>query len=247
MSSLSYYKYMSYKNSLTQEATMNLSNEGPGEAEEDEFVIRLKDGSFFSDAISGLQKSIRRGWEAEALVLALGLYDSGYGAALARRIPVVAAEDIGLAAPDVVAQACTLCATWLAIRKDQKHQPADLLLLMAVMLLCRSANKNREVDNAAEVIREEQKRGVGDMPNDVIERHHELILDSHTPRGAARLRKIAQERGIPYEQMALEQFYRSSAVLQPLTEIGGDPWSRKAYQLVGLDYDELKGGKKSEG
>jgi hypothetical protein len=224
---------------------MNASNEGQSKVEEEEYVIRLKDGSFFADAVSGLQKSIRRGWEAEALVLALGLYDSGYGAALARRIPVVAAEDIGLAAPDVVAQACTLCSTWLAIRKDQKHQPADLLLLMAVMLLCRSA-KNREVDNAAEVIREEQKRGIGDMPNDVIERHHELILDSHTPRGAARLRKIAQERGIPYEHVALEQFYQSSAVLQPLTEIGGDPWSRKAYRLVGLDYDELKCGKKSE-
>jgi replication-associated recombination protein RarA len=172
---------------------MNPSNEGPGEAVEDEFVIRLKDGSFFSEAISGLQKCIRRGWEADALVLALGLYDSGYGAALARRIPVVASEDIGLAAPDVVAHVCTLCSTWLSIRKDQKHQPDHLLLSLAVMLLCRS-HKNREVDNASVVIREEQMRGIGDMPKDVIERYHELIVDSHTARGAARLRRIAQQR-----------------------------------------------------
>jgi hypothetical protein len=222
---------------------MNPSNEGPGEAVENEFVIRLKDGSFFSEAISGLQKCIRRGWEADALVLALGMYDSGYGASLARRIPVVAAEDIGLAAPDVVSQACTLCSTWLAIRK---HQPDPLLLTMAVMLLCRSANKNREVDNASVVIREEQKRGVGDMPKDVIERYHELIVDSHTARGAARLRRIAQERDVTYDQVAWEDFYKNGAVLQPLTEIGGDPWSHRAYRLFGMDYDELKHGTKSE-
>ena len=94
---------------------------------------------------------------------------------------------------------------------------------MAVMLLRRSVNKNREVDNAAVVIREEQKRETGDMPEDVVERHHEVIVDCHRQRGAARLRKIAQERDMPYEQVAWEDFYQNGAVLQPLTEIGGDP------------------------
>jgi hypothetical protein len=223
-----------------------MSNETESESGEDEFVIRLEDGSLLGSAISGLQKMIRRGMEAEALVLALGMLDSGYGLALARRLPIIAAEDLGLASPEAVAQACTLCITWIALRKEQKHQPDGLPLAMAVMLLCRSA-KNREVDNAGVVIREEQKRQAGDKPHDIIERYHELIVDSHTPRGKQRLRKIAEERNVPYEQLAWEDFYQTGAQLEPLKQIDGDRWSHRAYALFGLDYEaELRKGKKTQ-
>ena len=130
--------------------------------DEGDFVIRLEDGTPYDEVNSGLQKMVRRGREREALVLALGLYDSGYGLALSRRLPIIATEDIGLAAPSTVAQVCQLCQTWMMLKKeDPKRNPDALFLAMAVMLMCRSP-KNREVDDACEVVREQQKRGIGD-------------------------------------------------------------------------------------
>ena len=124
---------------------LSQSEETPDEGD---FVIRLKDGTPYDEVNSGLQKMVRRGREREALVLALGLYDSAYGLALSKRLPVIAAEDLGLAAPEVVAQVCQLCQTWIVLKKDDpKRNPDVLLLAMAVMLMCRSA-KNREVDDA---------------------------------------------------------------------------------------------------
>jgi hypothetical protein len=224
-----------------------VSNEEESGTAEDDYVLRLKDNSLLSEAISGLQKAIRRNMEAEALVLALGLYDSNYGMALAKRIPVVATEDISLADPAAVAQACTLCMMWITLKKEagKDRNPDCLPLMMAVMLLCR-ADKSREVDNACVVIREEQKRGTGDHPMDVIERYHDLIVDSHTAAGSAKLRRMAAERGLSYEQIAWEDFYQNGAVLQPLKEINGDPWSHRAYALFGMEYDAIKSGKKSE-
>ncbi len=209
------------------------------DVDDDRFVIRLRDNTMYDEVISGLQKMVRRGLEREALVLALGLFDSGYGMALAKRLPIIAGEDVGLAAPDVVAQVCILSSTWIILKKESaKYQPDGLPLMMAVMLMCR-APKNREVDDACVVIREKAKLDTGDTPGDVIQAWETLIVDSHTRRGKERLRKIAEERGVPYEQVAWEDFYKNGAVLSPLKRIDGNKWAHQAYELFGLDYDDV--------
>lgn len=216
-----------------------------GESEDDDFVIRLDDGVDFLDASSALQKMIRRGLEEDALVVAVGLFDNGYGMALARRLPMIAAEDVGLAAPDVVARVCMFCMTWLTLKKEAgvKKMPDSLPLLLAVMLMCRS-EKNRECDDAGVVIRELIKRGEKTV-KDVITNHEELIVDSHTRRGKQALRRIATDTGRPYDELAWRQFYEEGAVLHPLKEINGNPYAHRAYAIWGLDYSELKHGKKA--
>lgn len=220
--------------------TSSFSSEEGSVSEEDDYVIRLKDGTVFGEAISAYQKFVRRGMEREAVTVLLALVDSGFGAAAARRIPVVAAEDIGLADSAAVSQACTLAMTWLAIRKDQKHQPDALPLALATMLVCRAA-KNREVDSLAVVIREEQKRGIGPTAEDLIEKYETICRDSHTSAGKSRLRQKAAERGIPAEQMFWEDFLTHGAVVHPLKQIDGDKYGRRVYELFGLSYDILNG------
>jgi replication-associated recombination protein RarA len=211
---------------LAAEASLNQTD--------DDYVILLKDGTPFAECLSGLQKAIRRGWEREALIFALGLYDSGFGAALARRVGVIAAEDVGLADPVVAAQACVFSSTWLAIRKDQKHQPDVLLLALGVLLLCK-ANKSREVDSACVVVREEQKRMIGERPKDVIARNYELIVDSHTSRGKSRLRKMADNLGVHPDVLYWQDFLTNGAVISPHFPVDGDKWTKRVYELFGLD------------
>src|SRR4051812_13740615 len=85
---------------------------------EKEFEVRLKDGTPLAEAISGVQKMIRRGKVKEAVVLAYGMWEANFGKSLARRLPVIAAEDIGLANPTLVASVHTICMTWIAMQKE---------------------------------------------------------------------------------------------------------------------------------
>lgn len=218
------------------------ANDETGDTEEEDgFVIKLKDGTPYDQAVSGLQKMVRRGEEEDALFLAIGLFDSGYGLGLARRLPIIASEDVGLASPEVVAQVCTLCLTWITLKKQSKNEPDSLPLIFAVMLMCR-APKNREVDDACVVVRELVKRGEKTV-NEVIEVHQALVIDSHTARGKEQLRKKAAETGQAYEHLSWEQFYTEGAILNPRVELVGNPWGRRAYVMFGFDYDELNSNK----
>src|SRR5688500_262592 len=99
------------------------------------FRVQLEDGTMYDEAVSALQKMIRRGLEEDALFVAIGLFDSGYGMALARRLPAIAGEDIGLAAPDIVEKVCSFCVTWMHLKKVSQFQPDSLLLVGAVMMM----------------------------------------------------------------------------------------------------------------
>src|ERR1700682_77133 len=105
---------------------------------------RLKSGAAYDEVISGLQKMIRRGKEREALILCQELFDNGFHAAVARRLMIISAEDIGLANPAVVAQVYALCSGYLLAKKDSPSGRVEpLALIMSTMLLARSP-KNRE-------------------------------------------------------------------------------------------------------
>jgi hypothetical protein len=207
------------------------------EGKKGRFRVQLGDGTLYDETISALQKMIRRGLEEDALFVAIGLFDSGFGLALSRRLPIVASEDIGLASPETVTHVCMLCSTWIALRKESRNQPDSLPLIMAVMLMCR-APKNREVDDASVVVRERIKRGEKTV-QDVITAHEGTVVDSHTDRGRERLRAIAKETGKTYEQLAWHQFYTEGAILSPRVDVNGNPWGHAAYKLFDLDYDQI--------
>jgi hypothetical protein len=94
----------------------------------------------YDECIWGIQKMIRRGKEKEALILAHELCASGYPAAVARRLMIIACEDVGLANPAVVAQVHTFCMGYLVLKKDARAgmDPEPLAIYMSIMLLARS-------------------------------------------------------------------------------------------------------------
>src|SRR5712692_5617960 len=120
---------------------------------------QLKSGTLYDEVISGLQKMIRRGKEREALILAQEMFDNGYHAAVARRLMIIACEDISLANPDVVSQVYSLCRGYLIAKKDSPSGRLEpLSLYMSTLLLARS-KKNREADSAQIVTIARMKSG----------------------------------------------------------------------------------------
>ena len=149
------------------------------------YELRTKTELPYDEVISGLQKMIRRSKEREALVLAQELFDSGYNSAVARRLMIIAPEDIGLANPQAVATATTLCEGYLALNdKRAKGRPPvePIALYMAVMILCRSP-KNRETDNAQIAIFEAMKANEISAKQ-VIEENEAVIGQAYGQREA---------------------------------------------------------------
>src|SRR5712692_1691563 len=137
---------------------------------------QLKSGNPFDECFSALQKTIRRGMEREALILAQELFDSGYHAAVARRLMVIACEDISLANPAVVSQVYTLCMGYILSKKESPSGKVEpLALYMAIILLARSP-KNREADSAQIVTIARMKAGQ-DSAAKVIAENAEATLD----------------------------------------------------------------------
>ncbi len=194
---------------------------------------QLKSGVPYDEVISGLQKMIRRGKEREALILAQEMFDNGYHAAVARRLMIIACEDISLANPEVVSQVYSLCMGYLIAKKDSPSGRVEpLALYMSTLLLARS-KKNREADSAQIVTIARMKSGQ-DSAAEVIGENEELIVDQHTERGRARLTSQAAEAHKPYEQVAMREFLTVGTQLIPHMEVNGNPWGRKAREVYGL-------------
>jgi replication-associated recombination protein RarA len=130
-------------------------------------------GQPFDVAVSALQKEIRRGDERAGVYWALQVYQIAPGYCW-RRVLITAAEDVGLAAPEVVAQVGALHQMHLAAftSKSSHH------LTMAVMLLCR-APKSTAVEDLQSLTLEGFKAGV---LRPILPEHQ----DGHTRAGRAR-------------------------------------------------------------
>jgi hypothetical protein len=198
------------------------------------FRPQLKSGLDFFEVLSGLQKMIRRSKEREALIMAQELCDNGYHGAVARRLMLVACEDIGLASPDVVAQVHALCIGYLVSKKESSSKRVEPLALYMSILLLSRCNKNRECDSAQIVILARMKAGL-DSAAKVISENELLLVDQHTQRGRARLEREAAENHQTYEEVAMREFLTLGTQLVPLAEVNGDPWGREARRLYGLD------------
>lgn len=190
----------------------------------------------YDECISGIQKMIRRGKEKEALILAHELCASGYPAAVARRLMIIACEDIGLANPQVVAQVYTLCMGYLVLKKDARAgmNPEPLAIYMSIMLLTRSP-KNRETDDAQIWMLAARDRKLTD-PRQVID-ENPVIVDCHTDAGKERLRNLARSRGTTYKEEADREFLEEGSLLYPHVVVDGNKWGREVAHLYHYDYE----------
>jgi replication-associated recombination protein RarA len=198
---------------------------------------QMKSGSPYDEVNSGIQKMLRRGKEREALILAQEMFDSGFHSAMARRLMVIACEDIGLAHPALVAQVHALCTGFLLAKKDSPSGRVEPLpLIMAIILLARSP-KNREVDDSQIVTIARLKAGK-DSAAKVISENEEVIRDCHTEHGKSRLAAQAAETGQSYEYLAMREFLTIGAQLAPHVGVNGNPWGREARGIYGLPPEE---------
>lgn len=136
----------------------------------------LKFDHQFGEVTSAMQKEIRRGDERAAVFWALLLHDVAPQYTW-KRLVICAAEDVGFAAPDVVAQVNALAAGWEFCKRYSQYYVDPQSLVMAVMLLCRAA-KSTEVCDLKDLTLEEIKQGK-DRP--ILEEY----LDGHTEAGKA--------------------------------------------------------------
>jgi len=200
------------------------------------FKPKTLSGVPYDECISGLQKMIRRGKEKEALILMQELCSSGYPSAVARRLMIIAAEDIGLANPPVVAQVYTLCMGYLVLKKDMgaNRDPEPLALYMSVMMLARSP-KNRETDDAQIWMLAAREKKLVDV-NKVID-DNPCIPDRHTDSGKTRLRNLAVARGTTYTEEADREFLEEGSLLYPHVQVEGNKWGRLVGEMFHYDYE----------
>jgi hypothetical protein len=200
------------------------------------FKPKTLSGVPYDECISGLQKMIRRGKEKEALILMQELCSSGYPAAVARRLMIIAVEDIGLANPKVVAQVYALCMGYLVLKKDMGagRDPEPLAIYMSVMLLARSP-KNRETDDAQIWMLAAREKKLVDIQKVIDD--NPCIPDRHTDSGKTRLRNLAIARGTTYTEEADREFLEEGSLLYPHVEVQGNPWGRLVGEMYHYDYE----------
>lgn len=122
----------------------------------------------FHEALSALQKCIRRGLEEDAVIFAMEL-EAFNKTALWNRLKVIASEDIGPANPASVLLVAELEKQYQKAGLDESRL---LFLVNAVVCLCRS-HKSRIAVDLLNVVLLEKK--IPKMPS--------FALDMHTVRG----------------------------------------------------------------
>lgn len=216
---------------LKQQKLINI----PKEKEEDKlqktrgFELRTKNGYRLDEAVSALQKAIRRGQEEKALYWAYEMIHGGYIAYFWRRLSVIVVEDIGLANPFAPVLINSLAQ--LNERVNKNNYIETFHPTMAVLYLCRSP-KSREVDYANDWI--DRKREMGWREEIPLE-----VLDEHCDKGRRLLRKQAKEEGKDYKRLCDEVFYYQSILLNNPVSIGKDKYKKLVWELRKLDKKKL--------
>ncbi|WP_257607377.1 replication-associated recombination protein A [Weissella sagaensis] len=127
-----------------------------------------KNGDGHYNVISALQKSIRGSDTDAALHYLARLIEAGDLPIIARRLQVIAYEDIGLANPAVVQRAVTAVQTALQLGFPEARIP----LANAVIELALSPKSNSAISAVDEAIALVQKGGTGDVPDHLKDAHY---------------------------------------------------------------------------
>jgi replication-associated recombination protein RarA len=164
------------------------------------------------EAMSALQKCIRRGLEREAMEFALSMASCGpFGVnLLLKRLRVISHEDIGLADIEAVMFTDLCCRQVSEWHKDKKPGAWRMALGNCIRCLCRAA-KSREGDHfqAAVALHMELEGHVPEVPD--------WAHDMHTQKGKMKGRD-------------LDHFRKESTKLHP-TPAEKDPYEDEAYRL----------------
>lgn len=175
------------------------------------------------DCVSAMQKFLRRGMEREAMEMAceMGHSSKGFASWVCRRLQIIAIEDVGLAAPEVITLVRTCCDLAKEWYSEDSLGEWRMAVGTAVRALAR-APKSREGDHfqAAVVIPMLLDNRAPDVPD--------WTKDMHTAEGKAK------GRGLDY-------FRDVSTQLVP--DPGPDPYQAEAYEAWRRER-EAKGCKK---
>lgn len=179
-----------------------------------------KNGYDKSEVVSALQKAIRRGNEEQALYWATELMESNEGYRMWRRLLVIAAEDVGLADPDMLPK--------IMLYKQAHDMGREWNIpFLAIMMLCR-APKNREADDAAWLYECRRKEGWKiQMPPEAI--------DGHTGRGRRNLYNNARLRQEEWTMTWNYEFYYDAALLKNYQPVESDGVEEK-YKKILFEY-----------
>lgn len=134
---------------------------------------RTPSGLIFWEALSALQKYIRRSDERNAMRMAAELSER-HMAILLNRLRVIAFEDISLADPDVVDRTLqwgAQCWEWHKAKKQSNR-----MILAAIVMIQARAKKSRIANEFQRVVYSEIENGLKpEIPD--------FALDQHTSRG----------------------------------------------------------------
>ncbi|MBI4310985.1 MAG: hypothetical protein HY681_04305 [Chloroflexi bacterium] len=182
---------------------------------DEEYRQRTKNGYFLDEVTSALQKAIRRANEDAALYWAWELTESGFGQHLWRRLGVIAAEEIGLADPNVYAFLAGVQHLYeQRVKKWSEGPHTPELLGVAILYLCR-APKNKEAGMASGAVAWERSKGRKDpMPD--------YAVDQHTKAGKEKLK----ESGVSDEERSLMWWYDWSWCANVK---GGNRWLKRCF------------------
>lgn len=140
-----------------------------------QYQAKTQNGYNLMEAISALQKEIRRGNEEDAYYWALELTPL-YEAYLWRRLVVIVNEDIGIANFPLLVLVPQQRAAYFEFRSTRNgNGSAKLILATTILALCRSP-KSRIADEFNTVVEQERRHGKRIPIPD-------YALDKHTGRG----------------------------------------------------------------
>ena len=166
-------------------------------------------GYRLDEAVSSLQKAIRRSNVESALFWCSELDLSNFGAFAWTRLRVICSEDIGPANPTLPAVLDALYESWEALRRSKsRHHPERLCLMHGCYLLAISP-KSRVVDSICTVMYSASR------PKVDVEDH---ALDCHTSRGRSL-------------QRGYRHFLDEAARLEPPSTIP-DPFAQRARAIL---------------
>jgi len=167
------------------------------------FEPKLIEGYKFDETVSALQKCIRRGLEFDSVFFAAIIYKSGFSMYLARRLRIIAHEDIGIANPQALLLANQIYQDATYKRTDKKHEGAQsgtdgfLPYANLILFLCRSP-KSRIADEVTNLAFDAIDKG------DLRLTINNDFIDPHSDRGKMRFGRWNQgDRQARHDRMKL--------------------------------------------
>lgn len=174
----------------------------------DTYKPRTKNGYQLDEAVSTLQKAIRRGDEVTALFFALECFPK-YASYCWRRLQVVAVEDIE--SPHAITYVHSACEAFF--RNNDKKKAEDfknrIFITKVVIALCREP-KSREADHAQAYIDQIEKSGK-------LPKIPEYAFDVHTQKGrmAGKTKKtffVDEQEGLDVKRR--DDFYKKLKITE---------------------------------